>query len=231
MAVPTPAFTSDSLSDAGVWTISGSPSFVSNSFPSKVTAVNIMDGVNDEIERTSGAVLTNQTTGSFAAWINSSDANQPEANCIMAQEAVIPGKNQFLIRLEINGTVGAFMYENGGNDYLESKTSGTYDDGEDHLVMVTLTANGPSLKIYVDGQPAALGTDSSGTFNNFGGTATPLRAGIRSQFDDNPFDAGLLGPPTIWTEELTAAQALEYFNSESATPAISAGKKNLLLWI
>lgn len=214
MAVPTPDFTSNDLSDSGVWTELGSA--FSNAIADRQATTGIdFDAVNDGVYRS--ALFTNQTTISLAFSFKIPDTATQK--CIVGQDNQSTGNYQFFVRTENTGKLSFWLMDGTATNYvIEQTTAGDWDDDEWHDVVVTGNLN--TLKIFIDGAKVASGTTIQGTgFAGFGGTSQNFKVGQRGNGSNQA--EGIIARVNAWFVELTEAQALEHIANEVA--AIPSG--------
>lgn len=98
--------------------------------------------------------------------------------------------------------------DSSGARRAEIRTNNTFLDGEVHNFVCTknTTTSSTGLKIYVDG----VLQDTTTIFNTFAGS--PLNS-VSLAIDQNGLFEGILQHMAIWNKELSAAEALEIYNS------------------
>jgi len=216
MAVPTPAFTSDDITDSGTWTEGGSA--FSNAVDGNCgtdTAIDF-DGVDDFVERTGGAVVTTETEMSVSCWFKRAAVSAQEN---LLSQYVGSGQRQFIFRLESNGRVNLLLRDGDNTSTYGESTVAEFDDDVWHHVIAT-GKTGDVINIYIDGEAETTTTSGSG-FTGFGTTGAKPRIGMRGD-GGNKF-GGIIDSPRIWTVELTAEEAAEEYANAQNCGVVATG--------
>jgi len=208
MAVPDPAFTSDNINDAGVWTPSGSPEVADDLFNPGASAN--FDGVDDVYDHGS-QILTSGTTGSFSCWVRTSVANTTD---IMNDYDVAGGVGWY-IRTRLGGIQVSATSVSSGN-FRRSTTSTQINNGVWRHV-IGVVASTADVDIFFEGVEASYSEQNLQGGTGFAGWA-PTAATVLLGDNDNssqPF-TGNISRPRVWAQGLTSDQALEVYNNEIA---------------
>ena len=210
MTVPTTAFTSDDLTDSGVWTEGGSA--FSNVVADQHGGNAIdFDGVNDDVD-TGAQVLTSGTTGSFVIWVKTTTT----ATDSLFQERDTTGTGEGWYIRTIGGAlqVSATSAAAGARS---SQTSTLINDGAYHRIMGVVRST-TVLDVYIDGVEATYSNHSYKVNGGFTGFVSNVSKSLRVGDNSNnslPY-TGIASRPSVWTEALSAAQVLEEYDAEVA---------------
>jgi len=212
-------FASNDLSDTGVHTLTGSPTFITDQFIKGYVSLDGMDGVNDLCAATSG--LVSNSAFSYLMWVNATARSARSA--IGTQYGGAAGSNQFQFHFGSTGKLEVFVYGAGGNAvFFTSITTDEFDDEADHYAGFAVDST--SCIIYVDGLAVSLGTQTeTGTWVSLGGTTVPLRAGTDHVATLNPGTGIKMGGLYVDDTKMSADDMLAKFVAETANGALRNG--------
>jgi len=219
MTVPTPTFTDDDLSNVGVWTHEGTPTFPDDQH--NTTAGFGGDGVDNNANNTSGFTSGSGDEQSVSCWFKI-PAVSVEKSIINQRDNDAGAAVAFAVNINASGQiVGSFATTTIANR-TTSVSSASFDDDVWHHLIVT--ANGTDINIFIDGAEVAYTTQDASSGGGFtgisysGGLDLSLGAfSPQTTVSTRAFLLGELSRPRLWQgTTLTPAEVLEEFDNEFA---------------
>lgn len=136
-----------------------------------------------------------KTTVTGDMWLLSKQAN-----------SVAPGWSMFMQ----SGAAGRInFYADDGTNYHGKTTTARYDDGNWHHVAVALSGSGTTITMYIDGSPASVTTDSSGTMTGYSSGGSLILIG--NALNNIPWN-GLIDDVRVYNRALSPTEVAQLYN-------------------
>lgn len=222
MAVPNPTFESKDISNTGVWTLEGPPTFEMGPFNSGIVLIG--DAVDNAAFSNNGFTDSSGSSHSLKCTVNSNNLPIGVNDGVLCQRDADSGAAAiFNLEMGIGGGISCAFFDGTTSNFVASRVSFA-NDGAYHVVHATV--NGDDLNIFIDGvEGTYLGTQDQTAGNGFGGgvnysgtiNLTVAAMSPETTVAARRFHDGNAGGVAIWEgTTLTAAQVLEDFNNQIA---------------
>lgn len=202
-----------------------SPTFIKENITAPSCYSLELDGVNEYIDCTDNNAFTfgNSTSDfpfSMSVWVKMVDAT----NFRMISKYISSGGREYFFGTTTDDTV-IFVLYNYFSDFRFVYIKSTVALSENVWTNVTVTYDGRGgstayngQKIYVDGQLQSTTFVVSGVYTAMNNKTAPLEIGALSSLGS--YSNGKIAGARMWNVELTAAEALAYYNETNASTSV-----------